>query len=128
MKSTLKAVVGILVVGFVAVLLLLWRLSSGPIQLNQLIPRIERAASDLPGGVSVRLKGVGLYLNRAERQVDLKAVSVELLESSGTILASMPEVEISLSGFALLHGVIALSSIELHDVDVQLVRNVDGSF
>jgi hypothetical protein len=46
---------------FIAFLLLLWRLSSSPIELNQLAPRIEQAASDLPEGLSVRLKGIGLF-------------------------------------------------------------------
>jgi len=111
-----------------ALLLFLWRLSASPIQLNQLVPKIERATADLPGGFSVKLKSIGLFWNRAGRQVDLRALNVELVESSGTSLVSVPEVNISLSGFALLRGVVALSAIELHDVDVQVVRREDGTF
>lgn len=109
-------------------LLLLWRLSSSPIQLNQFVPKIEQAASNLPGGLSVRLSGIGLFLNRVDRHIDLRALNVELVESSGTSLVSAPEVNISLSIFALVRGVVALSSVELNDVDVELVRREDGTF
>ncbi len=127
-KLTLKSVAGLLAVLFIALLLLLWRLSSSPIQLNQFVPRIEQVASDLPGGLSVRLKGLGLFWNRPERQIDLRALSIDLVESSGASLASVPEVNVSISVFALMRGVFALSSIELKGVDVQLVRREDGSF
>ena len=113
---------------FIALLLLLWRLSSSPIQLNQLVPKIEQTASDLPGGLSVKLKSIGLFWNRADRQIDLRALNVELVESSGTSLVNAPEVNISLSVFALMRGVVALSSVELTDIDIQLVRREDGSF
>lgn len=128
LKLTLKSVAGIFIVLFVSLLLLLWRLSSSPIELNQFVPRIEQAASDLPGGLSVRLKGIGLFWNRTEREIDLRALDVELVESTGSSLVSVPEVNISLSVFALLHGVVALSSIELNDIDVQLVRREDGTY
>ena len=127
-KLFLKLTAGLLVIFFISLLLLLWRLSSSPIQLNQFVPKIEQAASNMPGGISVRLKSIGLYWNRSEKQIDLRASDVELVETSGTSLVKAPEVDISLSVFAMLHGVVALSSIELQGVDVQLVRNEDGSF
>lgn len=81
----------------------------------------------MPGGLSVKLKSIGLYWNRSEKQVDLRATGVDLVEASGASLVKAPEVDISLSVFALLHGVVALSSIELQGVDMKLVRNEDGS-
>jgi uncharacterized protein YhdP len=128
LKLTLKVIAALLIVLLISFALLLWRLSSSPIELNQFVPRIEQAASDLPGGLGVRLKGINLFWNRAERKIDLKALDVELLESSGSSLVNSPEVNISLSVFALMRGVVALSSVELVDVDVQLVRREDGSF
>jgi len=128
LKITLKSVAGLLAIVLIALLLLLWRLSSSPIQLNQFVPRIEQETANLPGGLSVKLKGIGLFLNRADRQIDLRALNVELIESSGTSLVTAPEVNISLSIFALVRGVVALSSVELQGVDVQLVRGEDGTF
>ena len=127
-KLTLKSLIGLTVIVLISLLLLLWRLSSSPIQLNQFVPGIEQAASDLPGGLSVRLESIGLYWDRSEKQIDLRALNVELVESSGTTLLNTPEVNVSFSVFALLRGVVALSSIELQDVDVHLVRRDDGSF
>ena len=127
-KLALKLIAGLLVILFISMLLLLWRLSSSPIQLSQFVPKIEQAASNMPGGLSVRLKSIELYWDRSEKQIDLRASDVELVETSGTSLVKAPEVDISLSVFAMLHGVVALSSIELQDVDVKLVRKEDGSF
>ncbi len=127
-KLTLKSLIALIVVVVISLLLLLWRLSSGPIRLNQFVPGIEQAASDLPGGLSVRLKAIGLFWDRDEKQIDLRALNVELVESSGTSLVTAPEVNVSLSVFALMRGVVALSSVEMNDLDVQLVRSEDGSF
>lgn len=69
-----------------------------------------------------------MFWNRAERQIDLRALDFELVESSGISLLKSPQVNVSLSVFALLHGVFALSSVELIDIDVYLVRREDGSF
>jgi len=52
-KLTFKSLIGLVVFIVISLLLLLWRLSSGPIQLNQFVPHIEQAASDLPGGFSI---------------------------------------------------------------------------
>ncbi|MDH3903005.1 MAG: hypothetical protein OES90_07270, partial [Xanthomonadales bacterium] len=128
MKLTFWSVTGLLVVLLISFSLLFWRLSSGPIQLNQFVPGIEQAASDLPGGFSIRLEGLGLFWDRNEKQIDLKALNVELVESSGSTLLNTPEVNVSLSVFALVRGVVALSSVELQDVDVKIVRREDGSF
>ncbi|MDH4020339.1 MAG: DUF3971 domain-containing protein [Xanthomonadales bacterium] len=127
-KLTFWSVTGLLVVLLISFSLLFWRLSSSPIQLNQFVPGIEQAASDLPGGFGIRLEGLGLFWDRNEKQIDLKALNVELVESTGSTLLNTPEVNVSLSVFALVRGVVALSSVELQDVDVKIVRREDGSF
>lgn len=124
----LWSVIGLLVVLLISFSLLFWRLSSGPIQLNQFVPGIEQAASDLPGGFSIKLESLGLFWDRNEKQIDLRALNVDLVESSGTTLINTPEVNVSLSVFALMRGVVALSSVELQDVDIKLVRREDGTF
>ena len=127
-KLTLWLVIGLLVVLIISFSLLFWRLSSGPIQLNQFVPGIEQAASDLPGGFSIKLESLGLFWDRNEKQIDLRALNVDLVESSGTTLVNSPEVNVSLSVFALMRGVVALSYVELQDVDIKMVRREDGSF
>ena len=127
-KLTLKSLIGLVVFIVISLLLLLWRLSSGPIQLNQFVPGIEQAASDLPGGFSIKLESLGLFWDRNEKQIDLRALNVDLVESSGTTLVNTPEVNVSLSVFALMRGVVALSSVELQDVDIKIVRREDGTF
>jgi len=128
LKRVAKLFARLLIILIVSFVLLLWRLSSSPIQLNQFVPKIEQITSNLPGGLSVKLQGIELFWNRDQRELDLRAVGIELLEASGATIVSTPEVDVSLSVYALIRGVIALSSIELKDVDVRVVRTEDGSF
>ena len=74
LKLTLKIVAGFVLLVMVLLALFLWRLSSSPMQLDSLIPKIEQSVSDLPGGFSFKLKGVGLFWNHDQRKVDLKLV------------------------------------------------------
>jgi hypothetical protein len=87
-RLTLKSVAGLLAILFIALLLLLWRLSSSPILLNQYVPRIEQVATKMPGGLSV--KGVEQadtharrVLGGVGRRVDLKQKRMEI---GGTIV------------------------------------------
>ena len=131
-KSALKLIAKIFA-GLVGILILalgvlLWRLASSPIELDYLTSKVQQVASTLPGGFSLKLKGVELFWNRADRMIDLRAVDVTLIEPSGSSIVTSPEVDISLSVRALMSGVIALSSFDLKDVRVHLLRNEDGSF
>jgi len=127
LKLIVKIFAGLAGILILALGILLWRLASSPIELEYLTSKVQEVASTLPGGFSLKLKGIELFLNRTDRMIDLRAVDVTLIEPSGASIVTSPEVEISLSIRALMSGVIALSSFDLKDVRVHMLRNEDGS-
>jgi len=106
---------------------LLWRLSSDPIQLDRLIPPIQKVVANLPGGFGIQLEGIELFWDRQEKNVQVRATNVVLIDQNGVRIVAAPGVNISISATALMSRVVALSAIELKGVSIHLVRNEDGS-
>ncbi|OJX80857.1 MAG: DUF3971 domain-containing protein [Magnetospirillum sp. 64-120] len=119
---------GALFVGLLVLLpVLLWRLSTGPIALDFLTPYIQEALTAPDGSISVRLDGTALALGAEKRTLELRAMGVSAyLGESARPIASVPEMALSLSGKALLNGVIAPNSITLIRPRLHLVRGHDG--
>jgi len=111
-KLIVKIFAGLVGILILALGVLLWRLASSPIELDYLTSKVQQVASTLPGGFSLKLKGVELFWNRADRMIDLRAVDVTLIEPSGSSIVTSPEVDISLSVRALMSGVIAMVHFE----------------
>jgi hypothetical protein len=126
-KKVARAVLGL--IGLIVILsaLLLWRLSSSPIQLNRLTPSIQKAVSNLPGGFQITLEGIELFWNRQDKDIQLRATNVVLAGRSSVPIVAAPAINISISISALMSRVIALSAIELRGVGIHLVRKKDGS-
>jgi hypothetical protein len=107
--------------------LLFWRLSSGPIQLNNLTAVIQNVVSRLPGNVTARISGIELVWNKKRGDLELHATRVALTTSDGASIFTAPVVNITLSVAALTRRVIALSAVELQDVEIHFLRNKDGT-
>jgi len=107
--------------------LLLWRLSVSPFQLNKLTPSIQRVVSGLPGDFAIRIQGIELTWDKQENALRLRATQVALIANSGVRIVEAPAVNISISISALMNRVVALSAIEIEGVSIHLVRNKDGS-
>jgi len=127
LKYIFRAVLGLLSLFLILSALLLWRLSSGPIQLNKLTPTIQRVVSNLPGKLAVRINGIELVWDRQLDALQLQATQVSLLTSNNVTIVTAPVIDISLSVSALTKRIIALSAIEIDGVEIHLVRNQDGS-
>jgi hypothetical protein len=107
--------------------LILWRLSTGPIQLNNLTPSIRNIVSSLPGNFAVQIGEIELVWDRQLNTLQLRVSEVALVGDNGVRIVAAPTANISISISALMNRVIALSAIELHGVSVHLIRNEDGS-
>jgi len=127
LKNTLRVLLVLVGLLVISVALLLWRLSSSPIQLDRLTPSIQQAVSSLPGGFGIQLEGIDLFWDRQEKDVQMRATNVVLIDQSGVRIVATPGVNISISATALMSRVLALSAIELKGVSIHLVRNEDGS-
>ena len=82
-KFAIRSLLGLVGITIIFSGLLLWRLSSSPLQLNKLKPSIQDAVSSLPGGYQVEFEGIELFLNRQDKKIQLRATNVALADHGG---------------------------------------------
>lgn len=122
-----------LILGFAAGLavllgLLAWRLSSGPISLAILTPHFESALNEVLAPLTVGFDDTILTWAGWERSLDIRVVNVRLEAPGDQPVLQMPELALSLSAEALLHGQIAPKRIELFKPHLRIVHRSDGNF
>ena len=104
-----------------------WQLSSGPISLAFLSPYIENAVNAGHKSFKLSLEDTILTWAGWQRTLDIRVINVKALRPDGSLIGSVPEVSFSLSGKALIGGLIAPSSIELFGPRLRIRREVDGT-
>ena len=119
------------VIGLIAGLMLLggiviWRLSSGPVDVDFLTPYLESALSDEASGITVDIDETVLTWEGWSRTIDLRARRTRLIDASGRRLAALPDVSVMLSMRALVQGEVAPTVIDLVRPRIALVRRADG--
>lgn len=112
----------------IVVVLLAWRLASGPISLGFLSPYIEQALKSETAGYAVRFDDTILTWAGWRRTLDVRIVNVRAMTSDGNVLATVPELSVSLSVAAMVRGLVAPRSVELYRPTLHLTRHADGSF
>lgn len=112
----------------VAVFFFAWKLSQGPIELPQLSPYISQAVAQNGQGLTLRLEKTTVSWQGWTRILDLRIHNASLFSKDGRRFAHIPEAAISLSGNALVQGVIAPQSIEVFEPTIQVLRHGDGTF
>lgn len=127
-KHTLQIVSAVLAGLALVVLVMAWKLSQGPISIPQLTPFIVEAVSKNTRGLNVKIKDTLLSWQGWERNLDIRVLGVSIFTRDGRRVASVPEVALSLSGRALVTGVVAPRSLELFEPQINLLRHGDGSF
>lgn len=123
--------IGGLAAGFaIAIVLLSWQLSRGPISLSFLTPYIEQALNSRHHNIfSLRLGDTILTWAGWERALDIRVLDVTALDPHGKPVATIPEVAFSLSGRALiLKGQVAPKSVDLFGPRLLIRRDREGNF
>ncbi|MDP7241797.1 MAG: AsmA-like C-terminal region-containing protein [Rhodospirillales bacterium] len=110
----------------ILLLLLVWRLSAGPVSLAFLSPYVERALQASQQSVRIKLDDTILIWAGWDRTFDIRVVNVRAIDPGGAVIAGVPELAFSISGRALLRGVVAPSNVELFGPSLRLVRHRDG--
>jgi hypothetical protein len=121
-----------LVVSAVAIGLLGWRLSQGPLDLPWLTHRVEEAinADGSVGHVTIgaaALAWEGFRLG-VDRPIDIALTDVTFADARGKPVLAVPRGEISLSLHALLIGRMIPRALEIDGAHVSLIRAADGTF
>ncbi len=107
--------------------LLTWRLSQGPLRLDFLTRRIERALSDQEARVSIR--DTVLVWAGWRENFEIRIRGVRMLLPDGRATLELPEMGIELSLRALLaHRLIAPASLEAIGARLVVVRAADGTW
>lgn len=115
--------------GFAILMLLVaWRLSSGPISLSYITPYIENALNTVHPAFKFHLENTILTWAGWERTFDIRVINVRLLAAGDAVIATIPEISLSLSARALAQGKIAPKSIEMFGPRLILERQRDGTF
>ncbi len=103
-----------------------WRLSTGPVSLVFLTPHIESAFNRAHSNFRIELDEAILKWDGWGQTPDIRVLNVQVADSLGRIIASVPEVSLSLSIRALAGGRVALKRIELFKPSMRLLRLQDG--
>lgn len=127
-KLFLEVLTTLIVLTAIAGAVLAWRLSQGPISLGFIAPTVESVINSGLSGTKVDFEDVVVAWREARRTLDVRAVGVNVLRPDGSRIAQLPEVSASLSGRALLHGMIAPTRLEVLGAKIVLVRAPDGGF
>jgi len=118
-------VAGIVLVGAIGA----WRLSQPePLRLSFLTPYVEQALTLPERSIHVAIDDTLITWAGWGRTIDLRVRGVHILSNSGRELATLPELSLTLSVEALLHGMIAPTSIEVLNPQVTLLRDHNGRF
>ncbi len=129
-RRTSKIILEILGIGVagvvVLVLLAAWRLSSGPISIDFIAPYIEEDMASPDDAYFFKLGEVTLIWGGWSRSLTLQADGVKLYRRDGTLISSLPKIEIGLSAPALLAGDLAPTSLFLINPKLRLRRDADG--
>lgn len=122
----LEVLAGFAAVLVIALLVVFWRLTAGPVPVHFLIPYLERAFS--AEGIRTDVGGTQLIWDGASREVQLEARSWRVWDAEGRRLAYLPRVELSLSLEALLRGTLAATRVELDRARLRVLRDESGRF
>ncbi len=117
----------LLVFAAVAVGIVGWLLSQGPISLTFLSPLVERALSRSDDSLVVDVDDTVLAWAGWRRTLDVRVRGVHVMGAGGRLLLEVPEASVSFSARALLRGMIAPTAIDVTGIKVRLVRDRDGA-
>jgi hypothetical protein len=126
-KLLLEILAILIVVTGIAAGIAAWRLSEGPISLGFVTPAVE-AALNARTASKIDIDDVVLTWRGMRRTLDVSAVGVTVYAPDGRQLVQLPEVAVSLSARALLHGLVAPTRLDVVGAKLTITRAPDGSF
>lgn len=126
LKYAVRVVEAILLVTVLAVAVLAWRLSQGPLSLDRSAPYIESALAELTPGYAFDVGHVSLSWRESGSRPSLEVSEVSLLRTTGEPVAALEAMDIRLDISSLLRGTIAVDHIGLFKPVVRLTRRANG--
>ncbi|MBO5039395.1 MAG: AsmA-like C-terminal domain-containing protein [Alphaproteobacteria bacterium] len=112
-------------ISLISVLILLWHLGKGPVEVNFLRPYIIQALTNETSSYDLSVGSVNLELVHSVQPVSVIAKDVVLEAKDGRFAVKAPRLSMSFSARALLKGMLAPSSVALEEPEIS-VTNVYG--
>ncbi|HHN66713.1 MAG TPA: hypothetical protein ENK15_01575 [Thermopetrobacter sp.] len=120
----------VVLIGALAVVALYWRLSSGPVELGWLQPRLEAAINGAlrRSGLRVVTSGIILRLGGETRLPTLRLRNVRFLDAAGQVVFNAPLAAVGIDGAGLLRGAVRVRRILLIGPSIRIRRDPGGRF
>ncbi|MFL2669312.1 MAG: DUF3971 domain-containing protein, partial [Alphaproteobacteria bacterium] len=122
------------VTGLAALVLLLvsglatWRLSQGPVSLNFFSSHIESAVNKSLIQARIDIGETNLTWAGWDRSFDIRLINTKIIGSNNSMIAKVPEMSVSVSLPALLHGTFSPTRVDLIGPSLRIFRNAAGEF
>lgn len=126
-RTAIDILGALLVFTAIAVGILGWLLSQGPISLAFLTPLVERAFSRGDDSLIVDVDDTVLAWAGWRRTLDVRVIGVHVIGPGGRLMLEVPEAAVSFSGRALLRGMVAPTAVDVSGFKLRLVRGRDGA-
>ncbi|WP_417453686.1 AsmA-like C-terminal domain-containing protein [Kiloniella sp.] len=124
----LEVIAALLVLSAVLAGIAIWRLSSGPVQLDFLTPYVEEAFDDPDREIRLDVDTTVLVWLPKERAIAIQVANVRLLDGSSRIIAAIPLMGVDLDAGALVRGNVVPTGVDIIGPELKLVRAEDGHF
>ena len=126
-RHIFRAVGVVALIIVIALPLLIWRLSIGPIDLGFLTPSMRSAAVAKDGSWHVDLDNTVMALGHGRHMFEIQAQNVRFYfgEDPNPALA-VPVVEISFNARSLLAGIVAPATVRIEEPHIHLIRDENG--
>lgn len=111
----------------VVMTLLAWRLSEGPMRLENLEPYLVAGLSQLAQPYKISIDQTAMVWGSDRTALGLRASNVRITTPEGTLLATVPEIEVDLSVPALLIGRAAPKVVRLIGPQLRVIRTEAGA-
>ena len=112
----------------IILLLIAWQFHKGPVSLSFLTPYVEQALNSNHKSFRLAIEDTTLTWAGWDRALEIRVKNVRAVGDDGAAVARIPELSLSLSGRALLRGVLAPEYIELLGPEIRVRRNNEGEF
>jgi hypothetical protein len=126
-RAMLRLVAGALVVLAAFSALLIWRTAEEPLSVGFLLPVLKPYLAVLPPELSLEIEDIVIAWDGPDRSIDLRVTEVAIRARDGPVLVRFPAVDVGISARALVHGVVALTAVEIKKPSVVVSRHRDGT-
>lgn len=127
-RLIVRWITGSVITAMVLAAALAWRVAQEPVSVGFLAPYVTQALADAEAGIGVSFDDVVLAWDGDNQALRLRVVEARFARDDGAISLRVPEIDLGVSGAALLRGVVAPTFVRAAGIDARLLRSEEGRF